>query len=73
MLVTRMREYRKLLLITQSELAEMVGCRRETIGKLEHGKYNPSLRLAMRIATIFDAPVDEVFAFENEEWHGPVT
>lgn len=33
--------------IRQAELAEMVGVRRETIGKLENGKYNPSLKLAM--------------------------
>ena len=42
-LKTRMHEYRKTMNLQQAELAEMVGVRRETIGKLEYGKYNPSL------------------------------
>lgn len=55
--------------IQQAELADMVGVRRETIGKLENGKYNPSLKLAMDIAKVFGKTVEEVFMFEedNEE------
>lgn len=49
--------------IQQAELAELVGVRRETIGKLENGKYNPSLKLAMDIATVFNKSVEEVFQF----------
>lgn len=41
----------------------MVGVRRETIGKLENGKYNPSLKLAMDIARVFDKSVEDVFYF----------
>ena len=52
-LTTKMYEFRKALNIQQAELAEMVGVRRETIGKLENGKYNPSLKLAMDIAKVF--------------------
>ena len=66
-LKTRMHELRKEKNIQQSELAEMVGVRRETIGKLENGKYNPSLKLAMDIAKVFGKSVEEVFMFENEE------
>ena len=51
----------------QSELAELVGVRRETIGKLENGRYNPSLKLAMDIAKVFDKTVEEVFEFQEEE------
>lgn len=43
-LTTKMAEYRKRLGITQAELATRCGCRRETIVKLEAGKYNPSLK-----------------------------
>ena len=50
-LKTKMYEYRKLKNMQQAELAELVGVRRETIGKLENGKYNPSLKLAMDIAS----------------------
>lgn len=49
--------------IQQAELADMVGVRRETIGKLENGKYNPSLKLAMDIADVFHKSVEEVFQF----------
>ena len=51
----------------QSELAELVGVRRETIGKLENGRYNPSLKLAMDIAKVFGKTVEEVFEFQDEE------
>ena len=53
--------------LQQSELADMVGVRRETIGKLENGKYNPSLKLAMDIAKVFGKTVEEVFIFLDEE------
>lgn len=49
--------------ITQEQLAEIVGVRRETIVFLEQGKYNPSLKLAHDIAKYFDLPVEEVFIF----------
>ena len=64
-LKTRMHEFRKELNMQQSELAELVGARRETIGKLENGKYNPSLKLAMDIAKVFGKSVEEVFQFEE--------
>lgn len=66
-LITKMYEFRKALNIQQAELAEMVGVRRETIGKLENGKYNPSLKLAMDIAKVFGKSVEEVFMFVEED------
>ena len=65
-LKTRMHEYRKDMNLQQAELAEMVGVRRETIGKLENGKYNPSLKLAMDIAKIFGKSVEDVFYFADD-------
>lgn len=50
----------------QDELAALVGVRRETIGLLEHGRYNPSLKLAMDIARIFGKSVEDVFRFIPE-------
>jgi len=64
---TKMYEFRKAMNLQQAELAELVGVRRETIGKLENGKYNPSLKLAMDIAKVFGKTVEEVFIFEEEE------
>ena len=51
----------------QSELAKLVGVRRETIVHLENGKYNPSLKLAMDIANIFDTKVENMFEFIDEK------
>ncbi len=65
-LTTKMHEFRKTLNIQQAELADRVGVRRETIGKLENGKYNPSLKLAMDIAKVFGVSVEEVFFFTDE-------
>ena len=62
---TRIRRFRKAMNLQQAELAEMVGVRRETIGKLENGRYNPSLKLAMDIAKVFGKSVEEVFIFED--------
>ena len=45
----------------QEELARLVGVRRETIGNLEKGRYNPSLALAWRIAQVFKVPIEDVF------------
>ncbi len=50
----------------QEELASKVGVRRETIGNLEKGKYNPSLVLAWNIAKVFGVTIEEVFMVEAE-------
>ena len=65
MMRTKIREYRKKIGMKQAELAEAVGVRRETIGNLERGKYNPSLRLAWNIAKILRAPIDVLFDFDD--------
>ena len=66
-LVTRIHELRKAKGMQQAELAALVGVRRETIGHLENGRNNPSLKLAMDIARVFALPVEEIFRFEEEE------
>ena len=65
-LKTRIHELRKERNMQQAEIAELVGVRRETIGKLENGKYNPSLKLALDIAKVFGKTVEEVFIFEDD-------
>ena len=51
--------------MTQQELAEHVGCTRQTILVLEQGRYVPSLVLAMRIAKVFERRVEEVFRLDD--------
>lgn len=62
-LTTKLREYRAKTGMKQGELADLVGVRRETIIRLEKGQYNPSLKLAMDIAKVFGATVEELFSF----------
>ncbi|MCC0632044.1 helix-turn-helix transcriptional regulator [Clostridioides sp. ZZV13-5731] len=64
---TKIKEYREKLLMTQNELAKSVEVRRETIVHLENGKYNPSLKLAMDIAKVFDTTVENLFEFIEED------
>ena len=65
--ITKMREYRAKQNMTQDELAELVGVRRETIINLEKGRYNPSLKLAMDIARVFSCTVEDLFFFHEEQ------
>lgn len=62
-LTAKIREYREKQGLTQSELADLVGVRRETIVNLERGRYNPSLKLAMDIAKVFHVTVEEIFSY----------
>lgn len=64
---TRIKEFRARYNLTQAELAEKVGVRRETIVFLEKGKYNPSLKLAHDIAVVLNSKIDEIFIFDDEE------
>ncbi|MDD2473499.1 MULTISPECIES: helix-turn-helix transcriptional regulator [unclassified Methanoculleus] len=64
---TRIRELRAKTGLTQEELARQVGVRRETIVFLEKGKYNPSLKLAYKVARTLGSTIEEVFTFEEED------
>ncbi len=66
-LITKIHKLRRARKVSQSELAEAVGIRRETLSRLENGLYNPSLKLAMDIAKYFGQPVEEVFKFVDNE------
>ena len=64
---TKIAEFRKAKKLTQSELADAVEVTRQTIISLENGKYNASLILAHKIATIFHVTIEEIFIFDEEE------
>ena len=66
MLKTRIKELRAAHDMAQARLADLVGVRRETIGRLENGQYTPSLKLAMDIAKVFGLTVEEIFTFTEE-------
>jgi len=51
--------------MTQEELAQRVGCTRQTIIALEQGKYVPSIELAFKIARAFGVTLEDVFQYEE--------
>jgi putative transcriptional regulator len=51
--------------MTQEELANKVGCTRQTVIALEQNKYVPSIELAFRVAKAFGVPIEEVFQYED--------
>jgi len=55
--------------LTQAELAEKVQVSRQTINSIEIGKYVPSTALALKIASIFQVTVNDVFKLESSDWH----
>ncbi|MCI9541176.1 MAG: helix-turn-helix transcriptional regulator [Lachnospiraceae bacterium] len=59
----RLKKYRQLKNMTQEQLAEKVGVRRETIMRLEKAQYNPSLKLAIDISRVVEVPIEDIFIF----------
>lgn len=51
--------------LSQKQVAEMLGVSRQTIVALEANKYNPSLKLAFEIATLFGKRIDEIFYYSK--------
>ncbi len=51
--------------ITQAELAERVSVSRQTINTIESNKYVPSTVLALKIAKVFNKPLEEIFILEE--------
>ena len=64
MIRNRIKEYRAKHGMKQEDLARITDVRRETIGNLEKGRYNPSLVLAWNIAKAFGVTIEDVFTVE---------
>jgi putative transcriptional regulator len=64
---TRIKEFRARYDLTQQDLADKVGATRMTIVFLEKGTYNPSLKLAKKIAAALESSLDELFIFEKND------
>lgn len=73
-LQNRLSEARRVVGVTQEELARASDVSRQTIGAIEKGDYNPSTVLALRLSTLLGTSMDELFwlpdeaAEELEEW-----
>lgn len=66
-LKNRLKELRATKSLNQQQLGQLVGASRQTISLIERGDYNPSITLALRIAQVFETPVEEVFYLTGEE------
>ena len=63
----RIRVERAEVRMTQQQLADAVGVRRQTVNAVETGKFVPSTLLALKIARTFRKPVEAIFALEEGE------
>ena len=66
-IITNLKSVRESRGMTQQELADRIGMRRETILHLENNRYNPSLEMALKIAQVFDLRVEELFQLKDKE------
>ena len=62
----KLEELRKNKGLSKEQLAEKVLVSRQTIISLEKGRYNPSLDLAFRLSKFFNAPIEDIFIYEEE-------
>ena len=65
-LKNRLKEYRARINVNQSDFGNMVGVSRQTISQIERGDYSPSVALALKIAQVLDAKVEDIFIYEED-------
>ena len=65
-LKNRLKEYRAKINVNQQEMGQLVDVSRQTISQIERGDYSPSVTLALKIAKVFNASVEDIFAYEEE-------
>ncbi|PKL82641.1 MAG: transcriptional regulator [Ignavibacteriae bacterium HGW-Ignavibacteriae-3] len=53
--------------LSQEDLAKLLDVSRQTINAIEREKYDPSLPLALKIASVFDKKVEEIFFPEDQK------
>ena len=63
----RIRVERAEMRMTQQQLAEAIGVSRQTINAIESGKFVPSTVLALKMAQIFEKPVEDIFMLDDED------
>lgn len=66
-LYNRLKEYRAKISVNQQEMGALVGASRQTISLIERGDYSPSVTLALKIAKVFDVPVEDIFFYEEDD------
>lgn len=64
---TRLKELRARDGLNQTELAKRAKISKQTVSLIERNEYMPSLIIAVKIAKVFDEPIENVFFFSEEE------
>ena len=62
----RLKVFRAMHDLTQGTLADQLRVTRQTVVSIENGKYDPSLPLAFRIASLFNVKIEDIFLCEGE-------
>jgi len=65
-LYNRLKEFRARLGVNQQEMGALVDTSRQTISQIERGDYSPSVTLALKIAKVCDAKVEDIFQYEED-------
>ncbi|MGT2910600.1 helix-turn-helix transcriptional regulator [Streptococcus cameli] len=65
-IINQLKAVRKKHKMSQQELAQLIGVRRETIVHLENDRYNPSLEMALKIAAVFQVSIEDIFQLKKE-------
>jgi putative transcriptional regulator len=63
----KIKVYRAMYDLTQDDLAKKLGVSRQTIISIEKGKYDPSLKLAFKIAKFFNVKIEDIFIYEDKK------
>ncbi len=63
----RLKIERAILDLTQEDLAQKIGVSRQTINSIEKNRYVPSTVLALKLATVFNKSVNDLFELEDED------
>ena len=66
-LYNHLKEFRAKIDVNQQEMGRLVGVSRQTISQIERGDYSPSVTLAIKIAKIFNARVEAIFDYVEDE------
>tara|TARA_B100000686_G_C15861174_1_gene511987 strand:+ start:36 stop:236 length:201 start_codon:yes stop_codon:yes gene_type:complete len=62
-----LKELRQKENISQDDLASILKVSRQTINSIETGKFDPSLKLVMKMTKYFNVPLEEIFIYEEEK------
>jgi putative transcriptional regulator len=65
-LLNHLKEYRARLGVNQQEMGALVQTSRQTISQIERGDYSPSVTLALKIAKVCGASVEDIFEYRED-------